>query len=76
MALLGLLTTPIARWVAIALVLVGVVVWLRLDAASDARNAVAADAVRQERELQHEADKAARAAQHDGAAQRLRDGRF
>lgn len=76
MSLLGLVPAPIARAIAVALAVAAVVAWLRMDATRDARRAVAVDAAQIEQETRHDAEAAARAAERDGAADRLRAGRF
>ncbi|MBS7810547.1 hypothetical protein [Roseococcus pinisoli] len=50
--------------------------WLRRDAASDALNQAAAKAAQTQERIRTDADAAARAAERDGAAGRLRDGTF
>ena len=75
-AVLTLLASPVARWVGLALAVVAVVAWLRMDAASDAVKDVAVQAAQQEQETRHEADEAGRAAGRDGGAKRMRDGSF
>ncbi|WP_421988537.1 hypothetical protein [Roseococcus sp.] len=60
---------------ALALVLAGLA-WLRHDAASDARNNVAVESAHTQERIRKNADIAARAAERDGAAGRLRSGTF
>ncbi|WP_421993861.1 hypothetical protein [Roseococcus sp.] len=76
----ALLALPVVRnallaLAALALVLAGLV-WLRRDAAGDARNQVAVEAAQTQERIRTDADIAARAAERDGAAGRLRTGNF
>jgi hypothetical protein len=76
MALLALVPLRVAIAVGAAIAVVASLAWLRVDAARDARQAVAVEAAQHERETRHEAETAARAAERDGVAQRLRGGNF
>lgn len=69
---------PARAWLAVgvALAALAAVGWLRHDAAQDARQAVAVEAAQQEGRIRHEAEQDARDAGLDGAAERLRTGRF
>jgi hypothetical protein len=76
MALMGMIPPPLGAAIAAAMAIVAVVAWLRMDAARDARQEMAVRAAQHQEEIRHEADKAARDAERDGAADRLRSGRF
>jgi hypothetical protein len=76
MALLGLVPLRVGIAVGAAMAVVAALAWLRTDAAHDARQAMAVEAARHEQERRHEAENAARAAERDGAADRLRAGHF
>lgn len=78
--MIALLALPAARWVlAVGLLLavaIGGIAWLRWDAARDAADHLAARAAHKEERTRHAADDAAREADRDGAADRLRAGGF
>ena len=78
--MIALLALPWVRQAVTALAVLAAVLgglaWLRMDAASDARNEVAVQAAQQEQETRHEGDKAARDAERVGAAERMRNGDF
>ena len=74
--MLAWLLSPIGRVVAAVVAIGAVVAWLRWDAAQIATRAQELRAARQQEITRHEADKAARAAERDGAATRLNEGRF
>lgn len=76
MALLGMIPPPIRGAIAAALAIAAMVAWLRMDAARDARLNLAVEAAQHEEVIRHDAEKAARDAERDGAAERLRSGRF
>jgi hypothetical protein len=63
-------------YVAAAGAALAVVAWAFLRGARAGRDAVAADAARRGAEAQARGAEAARAAEREGAAERLRDGRF
>jgi hypothetical protein len=76
MALLAFVPLRVGIAVGAVMAVVAALAWLRTDAARDARQAVAVEAARHEQETRHEAETAARAAERDGAADRLRAGHF
>jgi hypothetical protein len=76
MALLAFVPLRVGIAVGVAMAVVAALAWLRTDAAHDARQAVAVEAAQHEQERRHGAENAARAAERDGAADRLRAGHF
>jgi hypothetical protein len=76
MALLAFVPLRVGIAVGAAMAVVAALAWLRVDAAHDARQAVAVEAAQREQETRHEAETAARAAERDGAGNRLRAGHF
>jgi predicted nicotinamide N-methyase len=56
--------------------LTGAAAWLRQDATQDARNEATATAAQNQERIRHECDDAARIAEREGAAGRLRTGSF